>query len=74
MLYWLMWIVVAFGRLLDRLLFWSFLRQELREQTIFPSVFYQRCFNGLCPHRPLQWPDADKAREVVRKKVLRRLG
>ena len=28
---WLMWIVVAFGRLLDRLLFWSFLRQEARE-------------------------------------------
>ncbi len=76
-LFWLMWIVVAFGRLLDRLLFWSFLRQEVREpvfivapprsgttflqklmaldedrfvhaklyQTIFPSVFYQRCFD-----------------------------
>ena len=31
MLYWLMWIVVAFGRLLDRLPFRPFLRQEVRE-------------------------------------------
>jgi omega-hydroxy-beta-dihydromenaquinone-9 sulfotransferase len=78
-LYWLMWIVIGFGRLLDRLLFRSFLRQEVREpvfiiapprsgttllqklmaldeerfvhaklyQTIFPSVFYQRCLTGL---------------------------
>ena len=30
-LYWLMWIVISFGRLLDRLLFRSFLRQEVRE-------------------------------------------
>jgi omega-hydroxy-beta-dihydromenaquinone-9 sulfotransferase len=78
-LYWLMWIVIGFGRLLDRLLFRSFLCQEVREpvfiiapprsgttllqklmaldeerfvhaklyQTIFPSVFYQRCLTGL---------------------------
>ena len=78
-LYWLMWFVVGFGRLLDRLLFRSFLRQEVREpvfivapprsgttllqklmaldeerfvhaklyQTIFPSVFYQRCLTTL---------------------------
>src|SRR5438093_8065581 len=30
-LYWLMWIVIGFGRLLDRLLFRSFLCQEVRE-------------------------------------------
>src|SRR5439155_26748334 len=30
-LYWLMWIVIGFGRLLDRLLFRSFLYQEVRE-------------------------------------------
>ena len=78
-IYWLMWVVVAFGRLLDRLFFRGFLRQEIREpvfivapprsgttliqrlmaldderfvhaklyQTIFPSVFYQRCFKAL---------------------------
>jgi omega-hydroxy-beta-dihydromenaquinone-9 sulfotransferase len=77
--YWLMWIVIGFGRLMDRLLFRSFLRQEVREpvfiiapprsgttllqklmaldeerfvhaklyQTIFPSVFYQRCLTRL---------------------------
>lgn len=78
-LYWVMWLVVAFGRMLDRVFFRGFLRQEVREpvfiiapprsgttliqrlmaldeerfvhaklyQTIFPSVFYQRCFNAL---------------------------
>jgi hypothetical protein len=43
MLYWLMWIVVAFGRLLDRLLFWSFLRQEVREPPCDPYYFSTSC-------------------------------
>lgn len=78
-IYWLMWLVVAFGRLMDRIFFRGFLRQEVCEpvfivapprsgttlfqrlmaldeerfvhaklyQTIFPSIFYQRCFNAL---------------------------
>jgi len=78
-LYWLMWVVVAFGRMLDHLFFPGFRRQPVREpvfiiapprsgttltqklmsldderfvhvklyQTIFPSVCYQRCFDGL---------------------------
>jgi omega-hydroxy-beta-dihydromenaquinone-9 sulfotransferase len=78
-IYWLVWLVIAFGRLLDRLLFRSFLCQEVRApvfivapprsgttliqrlmaldeerfvhaklyQTIFPSVFYQRCFHAI---------------------------
>ena len=78
-LYWLMWLVVAFGRALDHLFFPGFKRQPLREpvfivapprsgttltqklmsldeerfvynalyQTIFPAVFYQRCFDAL---------------------------
>ncbi len=79
LIYWVMWLVVAFGRLLDRFLFRGFLRQRVHApvfiiapprsgttliqrlmaldeerfvhaklyQTIFPSVFYQRCFNVL---------------------------
>jgi len=78
-LYWVMWCLVAIGRLLDHVLFPGFRKQMVREpvfivapprsgttltqklmsldedrflhaklyQTIFPSVFYQKVFNGL---------------------------
>ena len=79
LLYWLMWLIVAFGRMLDHVFFPGLRRQEVREpvfiiapprsgttltqklmaldderfvhaklyQTIFPSVCYQRCFDGI---------------------------
>lgn len=79
LLYWVMWLVVAFGRLLDHVFFLGFRQQALDQpvfiiapprsgttltqklmaldeerfvhaklyQTIFPSVCYQRCFDGL---------------------------
>jgi hypothetical protein len=78
-LYWVMWLIVAFGRALDHLLFPGFRRQPVTKpvfivapprsgttltqklmsldderflhvklyQTIFPSVFFQRCFDGV---------------------------
>ena len=42
-IYWLMWIVVAFGRFLDRLFFRGFLRQEIRE---FVRQMVDRVFGG----------------------------
>jgi omega-hydroxy-beta-dihydromenaquinone-9 sulfotransferase len=78
-LYWMMWLIVAFGRALDHILFPGFRRQPVTKpvfivapprsgttltqklmsldderflhvklyQTIFPSVFFQRCFDGV---------------------------
>jgi omega-hydroxy-beta-dihydromenaquinone-9 sulfotransferase len=78
-LYWVMWLIVAFGRGLDHILFPGFRRQPVTKpvfivapprsgttltqklmsldderflhvklyQTIFPSVFFQRCFDGV---------------------------
>lgn len=77
-LYWVMWLIVAFGRALDHVFFSRFKRQLVREpvfivapprsgttltqklmsfdeerfvhnalyQTIFPAVFFQRCFDA----------------------------
>jgi hypothetical protein len=78
-LFWVMWLIVAFGRALDHLLFPGFRRQAIAQpvfivapprsgttltqkllsldderfvhvklyQTIFPSVCFQRCFDGV---------------------------
>lgn len=78
-LYWVMWLIVAFGRALDHLFFPGFRRQPITQpvfivapprsgttltqkllsldderfvhvklyQTIFPSVCFQRCFDGV---------------------------
>ena len=91
-LYGLMWLIIAFGRMLDCLFFPGLRRQEVREpvfivapprsgttltqklmamdeerfvhaklyQTIFPSVFYQRCFDGIA------WLDRHTGRPLAR--------
>jgi omega-hydroxy-beta-dihydromenaquinone-9 sulfotransferase len=91
-LYWLMWFIVAFGRMLDHVLFRKFKRQPVREpvfivapprsgttmlqklmsldeerfiysalyQTIFPAVFFQRCFDAMI------WLDRKSGRPLGR--------
>jgi hypothetical protein len=92
LLYWLMWLIVAFGRMLDHVFFPGLRRQEVKEpvfiiapprsgttlmqklmaldderfvhaklyQTIFPSVCYQRGFDGIA------WLDRQMGRPLMK--------